>query len=498
MKSAFALAALLAICVDLFFLGLADRDLYSSHEGRAAQDAQTILDGGDWGLPRLYDSRFLELQKPPLYYWTVAALGRLRGGRVDAWAVRLPAAISATFLVIGTYLFGRLRGRPVLGLVAAGTLATALHFTALARVGRIDMPLALAVSAAVAGFHLGRRLQARSWPWYLGGYVALGLAVLLKGPVGAVLPAAAIGLILLQEGALPAPWRARNYLRLVHEFGLWWGAPVVTAIAAPWFLWADAQTHGQLGRTFLWYHNVERALGTGGLRAHPVWFYLPRFAFDFLPWTPCLLAAAWYALREKAWALDPEARLGACWLTAMLGVLSCAGFKRADYLLPAYPGAALVLGAAAERLHRQARHPRRLVAAFGLVLTGCAAGWSGHRTLLEPRSEPHREYLTFASEVRRHAPSPAVVFFFRVEAHALAFHVGRPLYTVMEWENLDAWAAKPETLYVIMDAAVAAEWPAHMHGGRLEEVVRNTDLSGGEHDRPLVLLRTRPRDTATP
>ena len=40
----------------LFFHRLGDRDLWSSHEGRAAQDAQTILDDGDWGLPRLFES----------------------------------------------------------------------------------------------------------------------------------------------------------------------------------------------------------------------------------------------------------------------------------------------------------------------------------------------------------------------------------------------------------------------------------------------------------
>src|ERR1700730_17598998 len=62
-----SLALLLILCSFLFFYRLADRDLWSSHEGRAAQDAQTILTDGCWGLPRQFDRR-LELQKPPLYY----------------------------------------------------------------------------------------------------------------------------------------------------------------------------------------------------------------------------------------------------------------------------------------------------------------------------------------------------------------------------------------------------------------------------------------------
>src|SRR5262249_59608854 len=76
-------AFLLLLCGILFFHRLADRDLWNSHEGRAAQDAQSVLDG-DWALPRQFDGQ-PEMQKPPLYYWLVAGVARLGGGPVDAW-----------------------------------------------------------------------------------------------------------------------------------------------------------------------------------------------------------------------------------------------------------------------------------------------------------------------------------------------------------------------------------------------------------------------------
>src|SRR6266498_5001398 len=61
---------LLVLATFLFFYRLGERDLWSSHEARAAQNAQNMLDDGSWGLPRLHDRR-PELQKPPLFYWLV-------------------------------------------------------------------------------------------------------------------------------------------------------------------------------------------------------------------------------------------------------------------------------------------------------------------------------------------------------------------------------------------------------------------------------------------
>src|ERR1700733_11865951 len=86
-----SVAALCVLCFVLFFFHLGDRDLSSSHEARAGQDAQSMLSSGEWDLPRLFDGQ-VEMQKPPLYYWLVALFGALNGGVVDGWCVRLPSA----------------------------------------------------------------------------------------------------------------------------------------------------------------------------------------------------------------------------------------------------------------------------------------------------------------------------------------------------------------------------------------------------------------------
>ncbi|HEX3150437.1 MAG TPA: glycosyltransferase family 39 protein, partial [Gemmataceae bacterium] len=140
-----AFVGLILLCGSVFLQGIQSRDLWASHEARAAQNAQGILDDGNWLLPRLFDVQ-VELQKPPAFYWMVAAIGWLRGG-VDSWAVRLPAVIAGTLTVLMVWWHLHKRGRPVAGFLAGAMLAGAVHFTGTARIGRIDVPLACVIAA---------------------------------------------------------------------------------------------------------------------------------------------------------------------------------------------------------------------------------------------------------------------------------------------------------------------------------------------------------------
>jgi 4-amino-4-deoxy-L-arabinose transferase-like glycosyltransferase len=492
------LLLLLSISFPLFFNRLGDRDLWSSHEGRAAQDAQSILNEGCWGLPRLFD-RHVELQKPPLYYWIVALLARFRGASVDALAVRLPAALSAIGGGLIVFGFGIWRRRPVAGVVAAVVLATALHYTWLGRTGRIDMPLAFVVAIILGAFYLGRINQESGRPvtafaLFFVAYVAVAVAILLKGPIGAMLPFGVLAAWLVVEGFLSHDLGFRRCCRIACELGVWWGLLLIIGLAAPWYAWAAVQTHGSFLSTFFWHHNIERALGgSEALRARPWWFYAPRLVVDFAPWSPALLGACYYFLRHRRWTLDPEARFGLVWLSVMVFVLSCAGFKRADYLLPAYPGAALLVGCAVERWARSRFRTRSVIAGMALVGVACATGWWLYVERVLPLQELSREHQRFASEIRKRAPAPQLVLFFRAEAHALAFHVGNPVDTFLEWENLDIWAGRPGCYYIVMPPECAAEWPRHVKSGALQEVLRNSDLPGAKHhEHPLVLFRTQP------
>jgi 4-amino-4-deoxy-L-arabinose transferase-like glycosyltransferase len=471
----------------LFLWHLDDRDLWASHEARAAQNAQRILDDGIWLTQRLFDGQ-VELQKPPLYYWLAALVGKVCGGEVGAVAVRLPAAVAGLATVAIVFTFLARAGRPLAGLIAASVLATAQHFTWIARTGRIDVPLTFAVTCAVICLWQAHRpgTTRRKPQWLdIAGYLAIAAGMLLKGPIGAVLPLAVYAATAVGER------------RGLFPRSAWWGVPLACGVAGAWFLIADLQTHGEFTRVFFWFHNVQRATGgSTALPKHPWWFYGPRFFFDFLPWSPFLPIAAFFSRSDAERNADSgQERLGIIWFLTVLVLLSLSRFKRADYLLPAFPGAAIWLGCVGERMCMRWRvhaRARWLAVGFGGVLIGVLIGWWGVFRLVVPKWDATHGERAFAAAIREIAPRPEQILFFRVENHLLAYHLGRPLNTFLEWENLDVWVGRPGPHFVVMPAECANKWPQYISSGSLAEELRYADRTDRDRPRDLVLMRTTP------
>src|SRR5262249_47950675 len=244
---------------------------------------------------------------------------------------------------------------------------------------------------------------------------------------------------------------------------------------------------------------------------------------DFLPWSVLLPVAAWIAVKRRAAKKGdilffrsgepalaekvecPLFRFGLVWFGTMFVFLSLMKFKRGDYLLPAYPGLALWLAGVLQNLNLKPNFNLKPIpkptagtpwdtmrpaecqpwAWAGLFLG--LAGWWVYIDFIEPRYDDGRVYREFAAEIRHRTDQP--VIFFRTEAHEVAFHVGRPLDTILEWENLDWWATRPFRCYIVMPPDCAASWTDHLEQGRLEEVLRTSPLTHRQ-SRPLVLLRS--------
>jgi 4-amino-4-deoxy-L-arabinose transferase-like glycosyltransferase len=312
----------------LLFVGLGERDLWRPDEpryGAIAEEMRSFVHG--WrGLVLLHQHGEPYTQKPPLFFW-LASLAGAPGGRVTEAAARLPAALGAFVTLLATTWLGRAMFGARAGVLAAALLLAVPSWLQLARSARLDALLTAFVSLAFfAAWRLERGLgDPRRGRLLL--HAAIGLGVLTKGPVAALLPALGIAAFLAWERRLPE-WR---------RFVSWEGLALSLAPGVAWLAAATwlAPGGGGFASASLWDNLILRFFA-GAAHDEPVWFYLERLPVGFLP-----VSLLWPAVALRFRAAPPERARAWRFLLASVGAtfvfLSCSAGKRGVYLLPIYP-----------------------------------------------------------------------------------------------------------------------------------------------------------------
>ncbi len=383
-------------CLALYLAGAADVPFYTRGEPREGLVVREMLRSGAWLVPARPEGELA--RKPPLYYWAAAgALGVLP--ERPELALRLPSAVLGTAAVLGTWATARAVWGAAAGLPAALVLATTFEWTRAALSARVDMALAAALTATLAGWTLALARGTRG----ATALAALGAALgtLAKGPVALVLPAlAAAGLRITRGEVRP--------LRVVPVLG---GA---AALAGLWYAAAFAREGSALLDVVArenWLRFVDpEAAATG--HAHAAGYLVPLGLVGLLPWTP-LLPLALVPLRDRP--RPAAAALAAAWVATGAVFFSLAAAKRSVYLLPLHPAVALLLGAgvaappANGRLERLARLGALLFAPAGLglaALGGALVLGFDPVPLVQPwlRPDDAAGAATLAAAVRAAAP----------------------------------------------------------------------------------------------
>jgi 4-amino-4-deoxy-L-arabinose transferase-like glycosyltransferase len=330
----------------LWFLPLNSPHLFDPDEGRYAEIPREMVATGDWVTPRLDAIKYFE--KPPLGYWATAAAFESFGQH--AWTVRLWPALSGMFGLMLTFALGRRLYDQRAALLAVVVQASALLYVALARIATLDMGLSFGLQIAMSALVLlvgaprpGER-PLRALPLLLGAGVAL--AVLSKGLVGILIPAAVAVLFMLIHRDWRLPLRARP----------WWTLAALLLLAAPWFVLVSAR-NPEFVHFFFIFQHFQRYLNSAQFdRYQPVWFFLPVLALGFLPWTtllPQALRAGWRAAR----AGERATSLLLIWAAFVLVFFSLSQSKLTPYIVPMLPPLSLLTGRAIAGLA-----PRRLAA----------------------------------------------------------------------------------------------------------------------------------------
>jgi 4-amino-4-deoxy-L-arabinose transferase-like glycosyltransferase len=206
---------------------------------------------------------------------------------------------------------------------------------------------------AWAFYFLLRARQAAAPGRLLAGYyLCLAGALATKGPAALMGLAAALAVVLIEDG-----WRGLRWLRLPMGLG------ILTVCTLPWVL--------------LYLLQTERSYVGGVVVGHyGEWYFrekpgsrLAAFADNlgrFLPWTLFLVPGLWWWWRDR----DPRRRPLLAWTVTIAVAVGLSGEQRARYFLPVLPSLAVLLAEVLVRAPREGGRlgRRAIMATYGALL----------------------------------------------------------------------------------------------------------------------------------
>jgi len=320
--------ALFFLSLWLLFHALGNAALFEPDEGRNAEVAREILVLDDWVTPHY---NFVpRLDKPPFFYWLVALSYKIFG--ISEWSARLPSAVAAFGLVLLTCAFAWSKAGPAGAWWSGLILLTSAATVALAGTVIPDMVLSFFITLSLCSFFWGSRTEEKpaQRSLYLTMYGAMGVAVLIKGLIGLVLP----GLIIVTYLMVKQKWR------LLRKMDLIAGLALFLAVAAPWYLLAELRNPGYI-RYFLWEEHLLRYWTPRFGRSEPWYYFFLVGAVGFLPWSP-ILPWALNDWRKKNW--NDRAGYLLIWILLPILFFSFSDSKLPHYIFPIFPPLSILAG----------------------------------------------------------------------------------------------------------------------------------------------------------
>ncbi len=352
------LLLLLAVAACLFFVALGRLSLIEPDEGRNAEVAREMVVKGDWIVPH-FDG-FAYLDKPPVYFWLVAASFKL-GGFSEASA-RFSSALAALGTMLLVWFLARRMFDDRTGLYAGIIFATSPLVVIFAREVIFDMTLTFFVTAAMVCYWLGETSARRRRLWDGLFFAAMGVATLTKGPVGFLLPLLSI----LAYQALS------GRLRRLKEMNWGLGLAAFLMVTLPWFI-AVSIRHPDFPGYAFWQESLERFATGHSHRSGPIYYYLGIYLAGFLPWSFFLAFAAYH--RIKRWRELRQQQLApVLFLLSWVGVIfvffSISRSKLPGYFLPAIIPLSILTGVLWSRKQPEGagRAPDWLTAGFATLI----------------------------------------------------------------------------------------------------------------------------------
>lgn len=349
------LVALLAGLPSLMLLPPLDRD-----ESRFAQATAQMLETGDY-----VDIRFQEdarHKKPVGIHWmqaaAVAAVSNVEDRLIQPY--RLPSLLGAVLAAVacawaGAALFGARAGflsGAILGATFLLSSEAGIAKTDAMLCGTTTLAMAALARIYVVAREGGRPPRIHKLFFWLG----LGLAILIKGPIGLLVVGLAVAMLGIWD----------RDIRWLRQLGWGWGVPLLILLVGPWALAITIATDGAFWREAIAGDLGSKVVGAQESHGGPPGYYLLLAPLLFFPATlllPAAISAGWHRRAE------PAIRFAVCWLVPAWIMFELSPTKLPHYTLPTF-GALAWLAAAAvvQPVGKVSARTGAVLAVWGAVL----------------------------------------------------------------------------------------------------------------------------------
>lgn len=352
------------LCLIWLGTGLVGHDPWKPDEAYSFGLIYSMLQSGDWLVPTLAGEPFMD--KPPLFYWTAAALAKLFSPLFSLHdGARLASGLYTTLTLLFIGLAGRKLYGENRGWAAAIILIGCLGMLVRAHEMITDLALLAGCAMMLYGFIHSQARVLRAGFWIGTG---TGIGFMSKGFISPVL-------LILIAAFLPGLfkiWRTRNYfnsLAVSALFALPWLTiwPLLLYLRSP-----------QLFIDWSWGHNIGNWFDYAKAGPNTESFYYLKN----LPWLawPALPLAIWVVWKSrKRLAQRDDLQLPLVVFGVMLVTLSLVPNIQEVFALPMLLPIALLATASLSMLKRGAANA---LDSFGLITFALLAilmwwGWAG-------------------------------------------------------------------------------------------------------------------------
>ncbi len=353
--------------------------LFDGHETLATQISIEMATPTNNKLPTYNNEA--QWHKPPLGYWLQSLSLQVMAAMPyqaehSAQAARLPSALLMWLATIFFFRFVRTTTHNNrLALTATAILGANALWLLPARMATPDALLQFSIlSSTLLAIHvLYRRKISPGYQILIGLLLAVG--ILAKGASGVLIPALTIGFTVMLK-----PYFFES-LRILNPFYILTG---LLLGLLPWILLI--LNHGGTGffEEFVLAQQVQN-LAQSAFADDVLFYHLLILLIGFFPWSVLLLVAipaTHKKVGDDCKSLQPERALpviGLLWLLSTFVVSGLSPTSLFFGIIPALPGAALILAVWAEGLSG-ARHVRYLGVLFSIIFGLCAL--AAHRLLI--------------------------------------------------------------------------------------------------------------------